>query len=394
MPNPWNMIPAYPPKELGDYIRKYDYTHVYVDLKNVMSSVFIPDVQSELKMNSRNYSNMYDSTIFQSALLYTSFWHRNVKSLGKKCKVFLITDWGTSLYHNSISSNYKRSRNISSVDGVHGLLDDEIKKIRDNNFKIGNKVLNRFPNTYFFNLKLLESDFLCHYLIKEKFDRDDCLHVIASSDKDMFQTLNGDNIFQIYARSGTRYMLNKNSAMMKYLKLDNASPKSKSKKMKRLKDFQYEYIPAMMALVGDPTDDIDGVPGIGPTKAFEFVSDNELVKKLVGSPEEQFERIRNGGDFFVNIDSDFYGKLSKDVKKMYDHNKLITNSYKLISYDMLISWLYKPDDTEKKNLLDYIDKILNKTNISMIPSARSLLEGMYKLEDCWLEEEDIQPLIE
>jgi 5'-3' exonuclease len=391
MLEPFKMIPAYPPKIIEDYIRKYDSVNVYVDLKNSLTTVFIKDIQDELKFNSRNYKGMCDSSIFQGCLAYASYWLRNTKALGKNCKVCCITDTGTSSYHTNLSSKYKESRLISNIDGVYGGMDDEIRVIRDKNFSIANKVLNKLSKTYFISLKFLESDFISHYLITRKFNQDNILHVIISSDKDMFQTITTPNIVQIYNRNNNRYLLDMNTAISKYTKIDSLSEKNKLKKLYNLKNFDINWISALMSIVGDNSDDIQGIHGLGPAKAFDLFVDSENVYKYIGTPEEQKNRILSGGNYFKE-DIDI-NNMNSIWKKVYDHKDIITLAYKLISYESLISWLETPDKTEKKETIDYIDKILYKKDIELIPSMKALMIGLNSLQDCVLQESAIESLL-
>ena len=155
MPQPWTLITAYPTNEIDSYVKdEHETVHVYVDLKNVLTGWWVQDICDELILNTENYGTV-DSSIFQAVINYSSFWKRWATLRGKKCKVFVCTDTGRSIYHKSIYKKYKYRREISEVQhgGItSGLMDDRVKVIRDKNFAIAEHAVNKIPNLYFLSV--------------------------------------------------------------------------------------------------------------------------------------------------------------------------------------------------------------------------------------------------
>ena len=159
MPNPQSLISAYPSSEVSDIIndKQPKTLHVYIDLKNVMVSLFVEDVVKEIVYNTRNFSNM-DSSIFQSVVNISAFWTYYAKQRDLDVKIFVCSDVGQSSYHLEVYNKYKHRRQISNLNSWIG--GPEIKKIRDKNFLLCDFICNKLPNVYFFCLKYLEADFL------------------------------------------------------------------------------------------------------------------------------------------------------------------------------------------------------------------------------------------
>ena len=396
MVSPWSILSVSAPQAIDDYIKDHHtQLNVYVDLKNVMNAIFIEDVAQEMILNS-DMQGTIDSSIFQGVIANCSYWKRFCQERNMDCKIFICTDMGDSNYHLCIDKKYKCRRKISRVDGaqiITGLLDDRVKQIRDKNFVIAEKALNRIPNVYFFVLRYLESDFLCHYLIKEKYNEEHIFHVIASSDKDMYQTVTQPNIVQINKNRRTKFMYDQESVLPKYTGFKKASVKVQTKRMEQYKMVDNEMIPAMMALVGDDGDDVPGVKTIGPGRSLEIFANKDMISQMVGSMDELNERVFQGGKFFLE-DNVPLRYMSKILQKCFLENDLVTRAFKLISYDQLVMWLKQKNETKKIDWINYIDDVLNKKEISMIPSAASFMTGLNKLNDIQLNERDIIPLFE
>ena len=69
-----SIINLYPNSDIDSIIKMKDYkkVHLYVDVKNVSRSLFIPDVMQEILENKT--SKYVDSTIFQSYLYFSGVW--------------------------------------------------------------------------------------------------------------------------------------------------------------------------------------------------------------------------------------------------------------------------------------------------------------------------------
>lgn len=389
MPNPSSLINLYPPRVLSDILneRQPKSLHVYIDLKNVLRSLFVEDVVREIVLNSQTMNNI-DSSIFQAILFNVGYWKQFAEYKGLSSKIFICSDIGKSSYHRSIYSKYKYRRDILNSSALMG---EKIKKIRDKNFLLAEHICNRLPDVYFFCLKYLESDFLPYYLMTRKFNDDSIFHVVCSNDKDLYQTLINDNVIQLYRMNKTNSILGKGSVLPTYLKVNKPSTKKRAEKLEKISRINKEYLPAMMAIVGDDVDDIPGIDGIGPVSIINLFSQTETVTNLFGTPEEIEERVSNGGKVFLE-DKIGLNQMSELWRKVFIRNDLVTQAYKLISFESLCRWLETKSDTNKIEYLRYVDKLLTKEGVQVIPTPKSFMTSLQVIEDLYLTEDVIENL--
>lgn len=365
------ILVAYPPKELEDLIdnSKPSSVNVYIDLKNVSAGLFVPEIVEEMVENSK--SGVLDTDIFQSLLKFCIWWMNVCKSRNIKCRIFINSDIGDSVYHNGIYKGYKNSRKNTktSLD----IYKEDIDKIRNRNTLLSEKVLNLIPDIYFFYMKYLETDFISYYLMTRKFKKaNNALHIICSNDKDMLQNLYMKNSIQVFKVRGNKSIINHESALSYYTKINKKSTKTQINSNKALNDISVEYIPAIMACVGDKGDDVPGIDNVGPMRAIKMFSDQSEVKNYIGTIDELNDRISNDGKFLKdNFDPN---SCSKMWTKVYEDVDLVTNAYKLISYEMLCRWLENKSDTVRLNYMKYIDNIIRKPKV--ISSAASLFKSL------------------
>ena len=177
----------------------------------------------------------------------------------------------------------------------------------------------------------------------------------------------------------------------KYTKVNKSAIKKQASRLEGLSRIDPRYIAVMMAIRGDVGDDVPGVDGVGPTRLIDLFSKVEVVEKLIGSPKEMEDRVKNGGKIFRE-DQIGIGSLPKLWQKVFLKNDLVTMSYKLISFESLCNWLEDATTTEKIEHINYINKILTKENVKIVPSPRSFHTSLSHIEDLYLTEETIQEI--
>ena len=385
-----SIISSFSPYDIKDYIQNNNYKKInlYVDLKNVSNGLWVSDIVQEIVQNT-NITGQYDSSIFQSIIYYSSQWKKFCESFNIDLNIYFCCDQGKSVYHQNIDKEYKSNRDISKMnlpDCFH-----ELGPIRFKNIELAERVVNKLPNIYFFNIPFLEADFLPYFLITRKFSHlEDTLHIVFSNDKDMFQVLNVPNVIMIYKSHGTKALLTKEDIYFKYLKLDKDSPATRVKYSNLINKVDTKWITAVMALVGDAGDGVRGLYKVGPKKALEMFSDDYIVSSLIGNDiTDVFERVYNGGKF--SLECLPLSKLSDKWKDVISNNDLVTRSFQLIDYEMLCKWLERKDKTEKIDKLNYLDNILNKT--VEIDNVIDLTSSLSKnLPDYQLTENEIVPI--
>ncbi len=405
MPDPRTLLSLYPPTNLKDTIleRGFKQLNVYVDIKNVMTSLFLEDVINEIALNSIN-TKMIDSSIFQSFLMYTSWWKRFSNLCNIPLNIFFITDNGTSEYHTNIYKFYKQNRTIAS--STTPIYYEDFREVKYKNFDLANSILRNIPNTYFITLSRLESDFVSYFLISRKFSNPETLHIVCSNDHDMYQNfkINDNHILQLFKSQSGRRLLGKSNILPHYFGLSGRSIDARQKVQEKLSNFDIQYIDAIMGINGDPGDDVPGVNGFGLIRLLDLFSDKKSLLKLVGTPEELQERVANGGNFFKEyVSSSDFGKWVKllesktiDKKvgnndKIYDLNELVTNSFKLVSFEQLCLWLEKADDLKKIEWVKYINDTVDK-HIGVGFKKDDLMTVLKGIPDNYLTESEIDIL--
>lgn len=390
--HPKQLLSCYPPQSLTTIIDKpgIDTLHIYVDLKNVMTALFVQEVVNEMVSKTQTMKTA-DSFIFQSCLFYIGYWKEQAKQRGLNVKIFFTTDVGRSNYHKAINRDYKKRRELDPA--KYGPTDIVLKEIRDKNFKLCEQICNKVKDTYFFCLEHLESDFLPYYLISRKFkDQNNIFHIVCSNDKDLYQTLLLPNTVQIYKIKGVRNLLVKEDMMFKFLKVGDTTPKNIAKKMRQISELDPHWISVMMALTGDETDDIPGLERVGPSTTLDMLDKKELVEKVLGTYDEVIDRVNNDGKVFLEDKVHMSQLPSKAWKTAIMKNDLVTDSLKQISFELLCKWLEKKNSTTKINYLKYIDKITSKENISLIQTPQVFFNTLNFLEDNMLTEDAINSL--
>jgi hypothetical protein len=397
MPNPRTLISSYPPDTIDKAFeaKHFSKVHVYLDMKNAMTSLFIEDVMNEIVWNTHNQGKI-DSSIFQSLFLYSVWWKSFCVKRNVDYKMFIVTDKGISRYHRGIYEGYKAERDIASSELTAEQRDvrEKFLKIRRQNSSLAENVFSRLPFVYFLNLDFLETDFLPYYLITRKFSEEkDTLHIVVSNDKDMYQMLHIPNVLQIYKMKDEKRIVHRNNFMIQYCKLKTDSIKSREKNMKHIKQFNPKYFPAYMSIMGDAIDGIPGVSRMGPKTTLPLFSDPEILNRVIGTPEELDDRVAAGGDYFKELNfNDSCGAWDKLFEKD-NFREIVNRSFKLISFEQLARWLEKRDNTMKTDWLKRIDEGLDK-NTSRILPPQTVLKSFSTLEDCYLTENDVNLLYE
>lgn len=398
MPYPQALLALYPPQGFEEIIEQVqpEQINVYLDMKNAMTSMFVPNVIEEIVFNTKNNGKL-DSSIFQSLVMYASWWRRFCLARNLRCSVHIASDYGRSAYHQSIYERYKENRRVSTTKLTP--YDEEFQEIKAKNTDLAANVINKIPNAHFYLLSMLEADFVPYYLITRKYNDPKILHIICSNDHDMYEAITQPNIIQLFKCRGVSKILTDSSCIYGFLGIDKQSINSKTKILDKLNEFDPKYLSALMAVIGDSGDDVPGVDGVGPKKALDLFSDMSVIMDLLGTPEEIDDRVAENGLFLKPFDTNKdYGawnkvlqaKVLRDKKKpelgTYDINELLTNSFKLQSFEQLCRWLERRDTTSKYAWLKYLSDVADKTIHEIIPSSRAFIGAASRLDDNYLTE--------
>lgn len=318
-------------------------------------------------IDNTDQSGSIDTSYFQSILYYCAWWRYYGITKKLPTDIYVCTDFGDSCYHTKINKKYKYRRKIgvTLLPEFHEILTE----IKSKNTQLAENILNKIPHVNFMYLKYLESDFLPYYLITRKFsEEENTLHIICSSDKDMYQSLLNENIVQVFKIRENKTLLTGESCLLTYVKSNKTENVNKKiKDVEMVNNVEVPLIPLLMSFVGDNSDDVPGVKLIGPKKALSLVSEKEDVKKLFGSIEELMDRLMNDENIFKSEVNDLVlSDLHKDWKKIFleeKENNIVSDAFKQISFEMLCRWLERKNSTEKIKYLKYIDEVLEKKEV-------------------------------
>lgn len=367
MPNPTSILTFFPTDDFKSRIpEKIEAINIYVDLKNLATGLYVDDIVNDIIYNSKH--KKIDTTIFQSIIYLLMWWKKYLYDLNKPVKFYIFTDSGKSIYHSKINKNYKLNRHIKRINMPEDQQD--IFEIRDKNFQMAEKVLNRFKDIYFFNLKNLESDFIPYYVMQKRHRKEE-LHVILSCDKDMFQCFEFPNVVQVSSRRNNIKVITKNNYLFHYLSLSKDSQKVINTYTQLFSSVIPEEIVEIMAMTGDVTDDVPGLPGIGTKKALKyFVENKQEIKNVLNDTQT----------------------LPTKNKVISENSETLKNAYKMISYNELCKWLEEENNLFEIEMNKYLTSILDKDNNEeeYFINNNVLRNILTKLDDLYLYLDDLQ----
>jgi len=226
----------------------------------------------------------------------------------------LFYDDGYCQQNRAIYSNYKHGRsNIKTV-----LMHDEqvelYRQIKKYYFK---EIEERFTKTDIskvFYLRQYEADFVPHYcILKGLYDGQDMdvLNIILSSDKDLLQTCKFKNTIQCTV---TYHSSKEGKDRVPCRIFDNLTALNYINNSIKRGVLTSEYVPMLLSIAGDKSDEIPGIKNIGPVRAVE-----QIVNWSIPPSIDQLKPI--------------IGQMSETIQNNFN---LITRNFKLIDFEKQI----------------------------------------------------------
>jgi hypothetical protein len=368
------------PSQLFSYYPKYEYLdsvlsasnrkklNLYVDFKSCGQALF-QEWGVRYILSQSDGTDVVDTSLFAAILEFVSFHKVYAKKRQIDLNIYFFMESGKSSYHLNIHKEYKAKRGISEFFGLDDAQRDRYYKILDKNYSVCDRVLNKVPNVYFIRLMYLEADFIPWYLMKEvlnKEDVDSAANIIYSTDKDMFQCLDGQNNFQFYRHYKNVKMLTHKDIYNQWLKIDFDMSNSA------------EWFPLILSIVGDSGDGFDGIGGIGPKRVVDIF---EKLKVLCFySMNEVYSNIRNKQSIFNK--NYLPNKDDKALQKVVQSEDIIIRNLKLSSYALLseaVNGGYPTDMISKKNQITSIVNNQDKWKNPMILNSALNRSGLLGL---------------
>jgi hypothetical protein len=355
-----NILSYYPTYSILDEVLtsgNYNTLNLYIDLKNALQSLFMQHCILEIVDNTLT-SGRTDSSIFESVLHFISFHKIYAARRNIKINYFLFMETGKSNYHLNISKKYKISRRIDDLYGLDREKRDLFFNTTQKNYMLLEKALNKMPDIKVIRLPFLEADFVPYYLISRNLvnTSDNVGHVIYSNDHDLLQCLR-DNVYVFVKVPKVKKLVKKGQALKSYLKFEKNCPD--------------EYLPLVMAIIGDNGDDVDGIKGIGG-KTVEKIIDE--VVELAGGMENLYQNVRKGKPIFNSNLGKNPNKYIGSILEKEEKEKTISNNLKLVSFELLSRYLDDPDTTEMLEKRKIIEDTLSNNEIIELEVMKGALE--------------------
>ena len=250
--HPSSLLSYYPNYYILDEIvskKNYKEVNIFIDLKNCLQTVYMEHAIKNIVENTKK-STFKDSSIFSSVLSFLSF--HKIYSIKRNVKIrfYIFLESGQSYYHTNISKTYKISRRIDNLYGLDRIDRDLFYEVLNSNFGLIEKVFNRVPFVKVIRLMNLEADFVPYYLISRNLipQNEESVNIIYSNDHDLLQCIN-ERCLVFFKSAKNKKIVKQNEVVEQTFKCNNIVPD--------------EYLPLMMAVVGDEGDDVKGIKGIG-----------------------------------------------------------------------------------------------------------------------------------
>jgi len=288
--------------------------NIFLDLKNIMRSLFKKEVAEGLLAEPIYSNKIINTSIFESIINFLYF-HRNYsESRGLNICFYIFFDFGESMYHKNINKEYKANRSIDKLFGSDTGKRAIFNEIIQKNLFLTDSVLNKIKDIYVIKLEHFETDFIPHYLMKYGMIDSNRTNIIYSNDHDLFQSLDVLENICIFTKSNTsKRIIRAGDAIKTYFGYNDGVDDS--------------YFTLACSIMGDPSDYIKGVDGIGKknaVKAIKKISDANIsadyIKKMI-----------------VSGDLTFLDDMKEDplMEKIIKNISLIANNMKMIDFDII-----------------------------------------------------------
>lgn len=358
--HPASLISYYPTYSVLDEVvakNNYKTLNFYFDLKNNLQSTYMEHAIVNIIESSKRSKNV-DTAVFSSLISFLSFHKIWGIKRGIDVNFYIFFETGKSYYHKNISKKYKISRQIDDLYGLDRVDRDLFFHTLQSNFQLIEKACNLLPKVKVIRLQNLEADFIPYYLIsRNKVSRDEnTAHVIYSNDHDLLQCIR-DHVF-IYSKSGKYKKIIQKDEVMKNL-------------LKRETNISDEYITLAMSILGDPGDDVDGVPNVGPAR---FIGAFNELLSVTGSMDNIFHKVENNLPFFDPLPTKIGNKYLKKIIESETKSQQVSKSLKLVSFELLARAFDDPKSTEMLDKRKSFEKILNENRVVPKESWKKALE--------------------
>ena len=374
---PQKILSYYPSYSILDEIvsygnGKYKNLNIFIDLKNALQALYMKDtIQNIIDLSNIPYNidDKEDTSIFVSIVSFIAFHKMYSLKRDLNLNMYFFMESGESTYHTQIDKYYKFRRKLSNIHGLSKNDRHTFFRVLRSNLSLVNSACNYMPNIHVFYLENMEADFIPYYLIKRKLvNLENTANIIYSNDHDLYQCLD-DDVYIFSKVYKNKKILRKGQAIKQYLKADNVDD---------------NYLPLIMAILGDPGDDVKGVDGIGKKIVIDVIED---VVKMVGGMEKLYENLENIQNKKIFLNPIPPEKIeNKYLKKIIENEDLIIKNLKLVSFEVISRNFESPKNSIMNKRQLYIKNILE----NKIKSNLEKMRGSLNKAKIFLQENELE----
>lgn len=355
--HPSSIISYYPTYGILDELLSYgnyDKMNIFIDFRNVMGTLYMEHAVINIVENSMG--SHIDTSIFSSLISFLSF--HKIYGIKRNIDInyYIFYETGESFYHTNIDKRYKQGRKKDQLYGLDKVKRDRFYEVIQKNLMLVEKAGNKIPNTNVIRVPNLEADFVPYYLMKNNLvdNNNNVCNVTYSSDHDMYQNVS-PNSFVFFRHYKSKKIVKADTIVKTYLKAD--------------RDYPDNYLPLIMAIMGDNGDDVFGIKGIGAKTVLKIIDE---VVHMVGGIETLNDNVFNGNDIFVNSQQNANKHINKIISAE-NKEKTISNNLKLVSYELIMRAMNQPINTEMVKKRNDIISVVDDNNISDFNSMHTAL---------------------
>jgi hypothetical protein len=328
--------------------------NLFFDLKNNLQTLYLEYAILNIVENSLS-AKYVDTSVFSSLISFISFHKTYSGSRHIDLNFYIFFESGVSYFHTNLSKKYKISRRTDDLYGLDKNKRDYFFEVLQKNFLLIEKAASKLPNVHVIRLQNLEADFVPYYLIRNKLiDEENAVNIVYSNDHDMLQCVNDKTYVFSKSMSGKK-LIKQGNVLNHYLKFKKSYPD--------------EYLPIIMAIIGDPGDNVDGIKGIGPKRIEEFIDD--FIGEC-GGVDQIYENVFNEKPLLTLE----IGKIENKYMRMVVENiDIVARNLKLVGFEMLSRYIDNPNSTE---LVEKRKVIENSIKNKRVVDETVLLEALRK----------------
>lgn len=386
-PNASQFFSYYPKYQYLDKLLSLNpkkHLNIFVDVKGCSPALFSEWAVKYIIEDSKN-SRHINMSYFSGVIEFIAWHILYAQKRDLTIDFHFFMEQGRSVYHNSIYKEYKSNRILSDFFGLDLADQEYFKKVIDLNHKLLEYTINKIPHCSLYKLSYVEADFIPWYLLEyliPKSEQYESVNLIYTRDKDMLQCLKFPNTYQFYRAQWheTTTFITPKSLLRHWAKLDENVDL----------DRVAEWFPLFLSMLGDNSDSIPGIKGIGYKTIVKHLK--EITETYGGDPDKMYDTVMNGKD--VLAESYQHGKSTVTTKKIFGNHDILQRNLKLISFRAISEWVnggYPLQTVETKKYIEgifnYKEKIHDHKIILNALNAKGIVDVVNEtsLERCFSE---------